>query len=110
MWSVRVEFALQYEGDAFWDTHEQTFIFEEESEARVFCAEARAVAEAGWEDELDPSPAVLDFPRKHSVTLYDLEGTPDGGFLDGEAVGGYKLALLGVVQATEFKDLTDVWR
>lgn len=114
MWTVRLEFALKHNGDDWWetceDTHEQAFQFKDEGEARVFFSEAVVAADCDWVDDETPSPEALEFPRKHSITLYNLDGVPDGGFIEGAPVGLYKLALLSVLQVVEFRDLTHAWR
>lgn len=85
----------------------KVFTFTEEEEAKALYLEAMAAIDT-W-DRGEPGPEMLEFPRRHDVTMWDLEGSPIGGFHNGEAVVGYTLALQDVVRAIGIVEMAEVW-
>jgi len=113
-WVVELEFAYTDDDMGYWEDYEDVvhreFLFSSEEEAREFFLAAYKIVEAGWEDnEGTPSQAMLEFPREHNVTVFDIEGYPIGGFMKGEPVPGYKLSLIGTNRIDKVESLTDAW-
>lgn len=111
-WVVELEFVAREEGED-WDYAEpvsKEFKFTDIVEAIDLHSAALKVVRANEIHSDEPSPEALRFVADHNVVVFDINGTPCGGFLDGQHVGHYELALLCVVRVFEVEDLTGDWQ
>jgi hypothetical protein len=114
MWKVEVDFSVQYgEGEEWEDEDGLSFSrsFRDEADARAFWLEARAVSKDWLDDEegIRPGPSAIEFVRTHNFTVFDVEGTPCGGFLDGKPVPGMAIAPSMVLSAVYVRDVLEEW-
>lgn len=114
MWTVRLEFAYQWKDEnweIFDDLVEVSKSFSDEEEAKIYWREA-AEAVGDWLDDekgVRPGPKAVAFVQKYNITIFDPDGVPYGGYINGDPVGDYQIAPYYVLQAVKTESVLERW-